>query len=160
MGLIRWTPWKPLATCREQRPMPPGAYRIRCRGRVIGRAIGVDGDGVLDIGKSVHLRRRLAAFFRFVTAAQVRHGHMAGWRYLDLGAPALPAGEAGGQLAHGERCRMHDDRPIEWPHRVRGAAMTRDELVADWTSAAQSGTLLTSKHFSGGQVVIHVAAAK
>jgi hypothetical protein len=87
MGSIRWTPWKPLATCQEQRLIPPGpgAYRIRCRGCTIGRVVGRDREGVLDIGKSVHLRRRLAAFFRCVTADHARHGHMAGWRYRDLG---------------------------------------------------------------------------
>jgi hypothetical protein len=51
----------------------------------ISRAVGRDREGVLDIGKSVHLRRRLAAFFRCVTAKKARHGHMAGWRYKDLG---------------------------------------------------------------------------
>lgn len=87
VSAIGWTPWKPLAECREQRLIPrgPGAYRIRCRGSIIGRAVGRDREGVLDIGKSLHLRRRLAAFYRCVTAAEAHHGHMAGWRYRDLG---------------------------------------------------------------------------
>jgi hypothetical protein len=76
MGSIRWTPWKPLATCHEQKLIPPGpgAYRIRCRGCTIGRVVGRDQEGVLDIGKIVHIRRRLAAFFRCVTAKMGERG--------------------------------------------------------------------------------------
>ena len=87
MSSIRWTIWRPLDTCIDGKLIPsaPGAYRIRCRGRVVRRAIGRDREGVLDIGKSVRLRTRLAAFYRCVTAKKAHHGHMVGWRYLHVG---------------------------------------------------------------------------
>ena len=87
MRSIPWTTWRPLDTCVGEKLIPsgPGAYRIRCRGRVVRRAIDRDREGVLDIGKSVRLRTRLAAFFRCVTAKKARHGHMAGWRYREVG---------------------------------------------------------------------------
>ncbi|MBI5500633.1 MAG: hypothetical protein HY907_10365 [Deltaproteobacteria bacterium] len=87
MRSTRWTTWKPLGTCVGEKRIPsdPGAYSIRCRGRLVRRAIGSDREGVLDVGKSVRLRTRLAAFFRCAIAPKARHGHMAGWRYREVG---------------------------------------------------------------------------
>ena len=87
MTAIRWTTWRPLDARVGGKLIPAStsAYRPRCRGRVVRRALGRDREGVLDVGKSVQLHRGLAAFFRCATAGRDRDGHMAGWRYREVG---------------------------------------------------------------------------
>jgi len=46
----------------------------------IQRAIGADDEGILDIGQSAMLRKRLRSFWQCATGAQAA-GHMAGWRF-------------------------------------------------------------------------------
>jgi len=49
-------------------------------GRELSRAVGVDSDGILDIGESASLRQRLKDFVR-CASKRGQEGHMAGWRY-------------------------------------------------------------------------------
>lgn len=56
---------------------------IRVRGRPIHRVVGIDEDGILDIGESGRLRGRLRSFLK-CAATRGTAGHMAGWRYAYL----------------------------------------------------------------------------
>jgi hypothetical protein len=49
----------------------------------MSRLLGVDEQGVLDIGESKNLRKRLRALAACASADGVK-GHMAGWRYRYL----------------------------------------------------------------------------
>lgn len=60
-----------------------GAYVISCS-QELARAHGIDEQGILDIGESNSLRSRINAFKRCATGDS-KKGHMAGWRYFQLG---------------------------------------------------------------------------
>lgn len=77
---VGWTKyWVPLLNSYTDAPEGPGAYMI-AGPRRLPRAVGVDLEGILDIGESATLRKRLGDF---VACAQGRSasGHMAGWRF-------------------------------------------------------------------------------
>ena len=75
-----WTPWQSLAQLDlKSVTQNPGAYAISA-GKPISRAIGIDSEGILDIGESRSLRQRLRAFIRCATRYG-DEGHMAGWRF-------------------------------------------------------------------------------
>ncbi|KGU87193.1 hypothetical protein [Pseudomonas mediterranea] len=83
MKMSSWKGWEPewlkLTDHFKNAPAAPGAYLI-CADRPINRAVGVDENGILTIGESVNLRRRLSAFVRCAKDRDVA-GHMAGWRF-------------------------------------------------------------------------------
>ncbi|MDQ0653492.1 hypothetical protein [Pseudomonas cedrina] len=83
MKVKNWTGWEvewlKLTEHYLDAPAVPGAYLI-CADRAIHRAVGVDDNGVLTIGESDNLRRRLAAFVRCAKNPGAA-GHMAGWRF-------------------------------------------------------------------------------
>jgi len=78
----------------ETAPRKPGTYIARVitpdgRPRVIQRCVSQDPDGILDIGESGNLRRRLKTFVRCISDPTAHQGgHMAGWRYSYLGMRA------------------------------------------------------------------------
>ncbi|MBY8946366.1 hypothetical protein J1G35_10855 [Pseudomonas sp. SH10-3B] len=75
-----WEPeWLKLTEHFLRAPALPGAYII-CANKKIHRAVGIDEHGILTIGESENLRRRLAAFVRCARKPGVS-GHMAGWRF-------------------------------------------------------------------------------
>jgi hypothetical protein len=79
-----WSPWKRLNEIEFAAiPSRPGAYVVAAR-RPIHRAVGVDTLGIIHVGESDDLRRRVDAF-RWCAERKGREGHMAGWRYADLG---------------------------------------------------------------------------
>jgi hypothetical protein len=61
----------------------PGAYVISA-GQRIGRSVGIDPDGFLDIGESGALRNRIGRFLA-CSGTSGQTGHMAGWRYYFFG---------------------------------------------------------------------------
>ena len=67
-------------------PATPGVYIIAA-GRPLHRAVGIDEEGVLDIGESLDLRSRIKSFVRCATK-RGDEGHMAGWRYAYLNMTA------------------------------------------------------------------------
>ena len=83
MKVKNWQGWEPewlkLTEHYLNAPAVPGAYII-CADRAITRAVGDDEHGVLTIGESGNLRRRLGAFVRCAKTAGAA-GHMAGWRF-------------------------------------------------------------------------------
>lgn len=83
MHLDEWPDWKDWARFNtldwEAVPTGPGTYMIAAR-RSLHRAVGVDPEGILDIGTSKHLRRRLNEFWQCASGARPA-GHMAGWRF-------------------------------------------------------------------------------
>jgi hypothetical protein len=84
MKIDNWQGWEPewlrLTEHFLNAPEAPGAYII-CADHEIGRAVGSDEHGILTIGESDNLRRRLAAFVRCARNPGVS-GHMAGWRLI------------------------------------------------------------------------------
>lgn len=85
----RWTKWVGLHDAVSGRAIGagPGAYVIRA-GRPIHRAVGTDKLGIIDIGESTGLRSRLRAFAKCASTPGAQ-GHMAGWRYADLGMDTI-----------------------------------------------------------------------
>jgi len=90
-GSETWTNWRSLSEVSvAAAPAAAGAYvlgipatRGSNRAR-IGRLLADDLNGVLDIGESGHLRKRLQDLHRCIsTPGQV--GHMAGWRLGSFG---------------------------------------------------------------------------
>ena len=83
MKVKNWDGWEPewlkLIEHFQNAPSMPGTYII-CANREIPRAVGTDEHGVLTIGESDNLRRRLAAFVRCARNPGAS-GHMAGWRF-------------------------------------------------------------------------------
>ncbi len=83
MRVKNWQGWEPewlkLTEHFGGAPAVPGAYII-CADREIQRAVGSDEQGILTIGESDNLRRRLAAFVRCAKNPGAA-GHMAGWRF-------------------------------------------------------------------------------
>lgn len=84
-----WTDWLPLLKNARDIPCSPGAYMIAAH-KAINRAVGEDVEGILDIGESVNLRKRIRDFIGCAQGTR-QLGHMAGWRYheYDL-APHFP----------------------------------------------------------------------
>src|SRR5688572_16952707 len=75
-----WRAWKNLSRLDlEAVSSGPGAYVIAAD-RPVGRAVGVDPHGFLDIGESGSLRQRFRDFLR-CSGTKRQYGHMAGWRY-------------------------------------------------------------------------------
>jgi len=75
-----WTPWCPLEGLDfKQVPSGPGAYVVSV-GTPLKRVVGVDSEGMIDIGESGALRQRLKDFCRCATT-KGEAGHMAGWRF-------------------------------------------------------------------------------
>jgi len=82
MRVKSWEGWEPewlkLKEHYGKAPAVPGVYII-CADRAINRAVGIDEQGILTVGESSNLKRRLSAFVR--SAEDEKAGHMAGWRY-------------------------------------------------------------------------------
>ena len=75
-----WSEWQSLADLDMKKVTTgPGAYVIAAD-QPLHRAVGVDEDGILDVGESSSLRQRLRDFVRCATR-RGDEGHMAGWRY-------------------------------------------------------------------------------
>lgn len=87
MNFLReeWEPWKNLRSVVENNiaPAEPGAYVVRIPGKTVARFLGKDKTGIIDIGETENLRRRLKAFCR--SASEGKRGHMACWRFHFLG---------------------------------------------------------------------------
>ena len=80
MAKPRLSRWIPLTYDETKRaPATPGVYQIRCRGKAIPRMLGVDEEGILTIGESVSIQRRLGLFL--YSAEGKKGGHAAGWRF-------------------------------------------------------------------------------
>ena len=79
-----WTDWYSVSEANEENYIEakPGAYVIRGKNQKINRLFGVDPLGILDIGQSTNLKRRLKQFLN--SAKYGKSGHMAGWRYHTL----------------------------------------------------------------------------
>lgn len=77
-----WTEWAPFTAIGwKSIPTGPGTYMIGAH-RALHRAVGVDEQGILDIGQSKSLRRRLRTFRRCASTDDAA-GHMAGWRFQE-----------------------------------------------------------------------------
>jgi hypothetical protein len=79
-----WTQWVLLQTVALDWKMVPigaGTYMIAAHRR-LQRAVGVDEEGILDIGTSKRLRMRLNEFWQCAKNSK-RRGHMAGWRFAE-----------------------------------------------------------------------------
>ena len=83
MQLDEWPGWTSWTLFRDLNwslvPQGPGTYMIAARHR-LNRAVGVDEEGILDIGTSKRLRKRLSEFWGCATGTRPA-GHMAGWRF-------------------------------------------------------------------------------
>ncbi len=83
----RWTDWHQLTDIAAGRfakvPSSPGAYVISLR-TPLNRALATDNHGVLEVGESANLCRRIRAFWRCATGEAPR-GHSAGYRYHRFG---------------------------------------------------------------------------
>jgi hypothetical protein len=78
-----WTDWAMLDGMNFKEVCTgPGAYVLSV-GKPINRSVGVDAEGLFDIGESSVLRQRIRNFVRCATEYG-REGHMAGWRYAFL----------------------------------------------------------------------------
>ncbi|MGI2029779.1 hypothetical protein [Endozoicomonas acroporae] len=78
-----WTDWVLLKELdRASIPDQPGVYMIAAHRR-IHRAHGTDKQGILDIGESDNLKKRIAAF-RACSLGHRNRGHMAGWRFYNF----------------------------------------------------------------------------
>lgn len=75
----KWSEWQKLSPCPLEVPVGCGAYIIATR-IAIHRAVGIDTEGILDIGESKNLRGRIKSFIACANGRRPR-GHMAGWRY-------------------------------------------------------------------------------
>jgi len=77
-----WGSWKKLCELSPQDiPNSPGAYVI-ATGKSLNRFVGRDSEGILDVGESGNLRRRLRFFKR--CAAGKSKNHSAGCRYFEF----------------------------------------------------------------------------
>ncbi|MGM3217653.1 hypothetical protein ACSQ5K_22790 [Pseudomonas sp. PhalM4] len=83
MKVKNWDGWEPewlkLVDHYQDAPALPGVYII-CADRAIERAVGIDENGILTVGESDNLKRRLSAFVR-CAGSKGSTGHMAGWRF-------------------------------------------------------------------------------
>ncbi len=72
----KWTKWQKFEVENlKGNPKEPGIYRIRIRGIKICRFLGEDKNGILAIGKSNNIFRRLKQFFRSTSG---KKGHSEG----------------------------------------------------------------------------------
>lgn len=79
-----WSDWHKLHELDlKSIPAGPGAYII-ATGRKLYRCVDCDTEGIVDIGESSRLRKRIRDFIRCATG-EAESGHMAGWRYAYLG---------------------------------------------------------------------------
>jgi len=84
-----WSEWLALKVDGINRlPKKPGGYQIRAvdekkRARTIRRCVGDDREGLLGIGESEDLRKRISNLLRCM-GEKGQGGHMAGWRYAYL----------------------------------------------------------------------------
>ena len=75
--------WKPMSQKTfEKIPEEPGVYLIRCRDHPTNRLLRTDQEGVLDIGESSNLRKRITRFY-FCASGKVERGHSAGCRFAN-----------------------------------------------------------------------------
>ncbi len=83
VGAYDWTSWTPWCQLEgldfKQVPRGLGAYVISV-GTALNRVVGIDSEGMIDIGESGGLRQRLKDFCRCATR-RGEEGHMAGWRF-------------------------------------------------------------------------------
>ncbi len=76
-----WTDWTPLEGFDFKIVKPgPGTYVI-ATDKPLSRVVGVDPNGILDIGESAWLRSRLKSFYRRASGCK-RVAHSAGRRYV------------------------------------------------------------------------------
>lgn len=78
-----WTEWLPLVDNIPKAPSKPGAYMIAAK-KTLNRAVGRDEQGILGIGESDNLKRRLKDFLGCAGGTKAS-GHMAGFRYRRFG---------------------------------------------------------------------------
>lgn len=90
-----WDPWQPLTDSTVGAlPSRPGAYVVRVLSedgttpQPMRRCCGDDPLGILDIGESKDVRKRLTNLLTCMHDEN-RSGHMAGWRYAFLGMHKL-----------------------------------------------------------------------
>ena len=76
-----WSDWTKLDNLRDI-PKEPGAYIIATE-KKINRIIGKDNDGILSIGETDNLFKRIQMFLSCAEGKRHR-GHNAGWRYYKL----------------------------------------------------------------------------
>lgn len=76
-----WTEWNDLQGVLNSKyaPAEPGCYMLAAD-RALSRAVGCDEEGILYIGSTSHILKRLRAFSSSAAAPNVT-GHIAGWRY-------------------------------------------------------------------------------
>lgn len=81
-----WTRWSNLTADLVAAELPDaGCYVLACPSwRPVERLLDTDPHGLLDIGESGNLGRRLRELFRCITKPEAT-GHMAGWRIGTLG---------------------------------------------------------------------------
>lgn len=75
--------WKPLRQKTfEKIPTEPGMYLIRCQCHQTNRLLGLDKEGVLDIGESSNIRKRIKQFLACASGKR-KKGHSAGCRFAN-----------------------------------------------------------------------------
>lgn len=75
-----WTNWEVIHSLDFKTiPTGPGTYMIGCSHK-LERTCGVDPWGILDIGQTKLLRKRISAFWGCASKTR-KAGHMAGWRF-------------------------------------------------------------------------------
>ena len=75
-----WSPWTTFLFIDAVAPIRPGCYVIGIQ-KPISRMVGIDDDGILAIGESDNLSRRLNQFYQTITGA---NSHSAGRRFYSL----------------------------------------------------------------------------
>lgn len=119
-----WTDWEKFDGL-DDLPTSPGAYVISAS-EPIKRIQDSDPNGILSIGETDNLQKRLKMFWRCANGEQHR-GHTAGWRYRELDMQKLfplktlrfrwkevPTKEAAYQL-EGELLRAYAKQHFELP---------------------------------------------
>ena len=70
MNAIRWSVWFPLEPeYIAKAPHLPGSYKISC-GEVVKRLVGEDKDGILMVGESEDLQRRIGQFHESISVSK------------------------------------------------------------------------------------------
>ena len=84
MNVKSWEGWSGWSTFSNMSGVPerPGAYVIATR-QTITRISGQDKNGILSIGETDNLSKRLQMFLSCANGNRHR-GHTAGWRYREL----------------------------------------------------------------------------
>ncbi len=62
----------------------PGVYCVQCTAHAIERANGIDNEGILHVGMSSNLQRRIREFYKAATINR-NIPHSAGWEYFEYG---------------------------------------------------------------------------